>query len=264
MIDIHTHVLPDMDDGASDIETTVAMLEMARNDSVTEIVATPHASLQYPYDPARRALNMERARAVCPSGIRLHPGCEMHLTRENVEALLHKPDAFTINGHDCVLIELPDPALPASVECAVQVLLERGMRPIIAHPERNRSFQRNGTLAVRLVQIGCYLQVTAQSITGSFGPEARRSAKALLTERMVHFVASDAHGVEHRRPLLSAAYDEIRRQHGERAARLLFEENPRALLAGDRIRTFSAQRKTLFSFVFPRFHECSISAPEMP
>jgi protein-tyrosine phosphatase len=264
MIDIHTHVLPDMDDGASDLETTVAMLEMARDDGVTDIVATPHVSLQYPYDPVRRALNMERARGVCPSGIRLHLGYEMYLTRENVEALLHKPDAFTINGHDYVLLELPDPALPTSVECAVQVLLERGVRPVIAHPERNRGLQRDGTLAVRLVQIGCYLQLTAQSITGSFGPEARRSAKSLLTERMVHFVASDAHGIEHRRPLLSAAYGEIRRQHGEAAARLLFEENPRALLAGDRIRTFSAQQKTLFSFMFGRSHERSISAPEMP
>jgi protein-tyrosine phosphatase len=239
MIDIHTHILPGMDDGAADLATTTAMLDMALADGITDIVATPHASLQFSFDAVRRDLNLQLAREARPNGPILYPGCEMHLTPENIELLIRTPGAFTINRHHCVLLELPDPVLAMSVECAVQNLLGHGVRPIIAHPERNRGLQRDTKLVARLVQLGCYLQLTAQSITGSFGAEAQSSARSLLTENMVHFIASDGHGIEHRRPLLAAAFSEIEHQYGSTKAQLLFEENPRALLNGRRVHTRS-------------------------
>lgn len=263
MIDIHTHVLPEMDDGAPDLATSAAMLDMAREDGITDIVVTPHANLQYTYDVERRDFNMERAREARPDGPKLYPGCEVHLTPENVDALLAKPEAFTIDRRDCVLLELPDLAAAMSVECAVQILLGSGVRPIIAHPERNRVLQRDGKLVTRLIQLGCYFQLTAQSLDGCFGPEARSCARTLLEGGLVHFVASDAHGIDHRRPVLSEAYDEITRQYGEITARLLFEENPRALLAGERIQANAARRRNLFSSLFRRSHERTSSVPHV-
>ena len=263
MIDIHTHVLPEMDDGAPDLATTAAMLDMALEDGITDIVATPHASLQFAYDPARRSLNLQRARDARPGGPKLYPGCEVHLTPENVEALIRKPDAFTINGLSCVLLELPEPAVAMPVECAAQILLGRGVRPIIAHPERNRGLQRDAKFVERLIQLGCHFQITGQSITGSFGPEAQKCARAFLAEGLVHFVASDAHGIEHRRPLLSAAYHDVSRHYGEAQARLLFEENPRALLEGGRIRRLSARRRPVLFSLFRRSHGSFAPVPKM-
>ncbi len=256
MIDIHCHILPAMDDGAPDFEATRGMLSIAGEDGITAMVATPHSDLRYRYDPERCAHDRARIALECPGAPTVYAGCELHLTPENLEAVLLRPQLFTINGRNCLLLELPNPVIPTVVESAVQILTDAGICPVIAHPERNYLFHRNLRCAEGLNQLGAFFQVTAQSITGSFGPDAQRTSISLLKRNLVHVIATDAHGIEHRRPLLSPARAEVARQFGDATADLLFVENPRACITGQPLR--SAQPKKSFFAFLRRSDEYSV------
>jgi protein-tyrosine phosphatase len=252
MIDIHTHVLPGVDDGPLSMEATAAMLSMAAKDGITDLVATPHADMRYRFDPDHCRNELSRVRAACPDSPRLSLGCELHLTPENLDAALRKPSRFTLNGGNYLLVELPDAIVPQGVESALRMLLESGLFPIIAHPERNAYIQKHLQYASRLVEFGCYLQITAQSLNGSFGASADRIADQLLKDRLVHFVASDAHGFERRRPLLGAPYADVVHRCGKATAHALFHENPRAALASEQILPPQTPKKSFLASLLPR------------
>jgi protein-tyrosine phosphatase len=254
MIDLHTHVLAGVDDGAATVEESCKMLAMAAEDSTQAIVATPHCDLRYKYEPARCRDLAHQLREAMTSGPKLYTGCELHLTPENIEALLCRPCDYTLNRSDCVLIELPDQIAPAAVCDTVDRITNYGLRPILAHPERNGTIQRNLDLAERVVEAGCYLQLTAQAIAGSFGAPAERAASYLLKHRLAHFIASDAHGSEHRRPLLSIAFTEVSRRYGQAAAKLLFWSNPRAALHGATIQPMPELRRFGWNTLLTRTH----------
>jgi protein-tyrosine phosphatase len=237
MTDLHTHVLPGIDDGAAGMEETAAMLSMAAADGTRAMVATPHCDFRYRFDPDSCRAELDRVRAACAGAPRLYLGCELQLSPENIERVLASPGRFTLNGGDCLLVELPDAASVGGIEPGLDAFLSAGLRPVIAHPERNSCVLKNPACAGRLVDLGCYLQITAQSFAGAFGPEAERLAGSLLRRQLVHFIASDGHGAGHRRPLLARAYNEIARNCGEASARLLFRDNPRAALEGAPIRS---------------------------
>ena len=241
MIDLHTHILPGVDDGATDLTETLAMLDMAREDGITDVVASPHANLRFEFDPERCRRERDRIALRCPDGPVVHLGCELHLTPENLDAVLLRPELFTINSNGFLLLELPPGALRAIVDASIQRLLNARIRPLIAHPEREHLFQKDSRYAFELAEMGVYFQVTAQAIN-----VAQPTCKALLKHRLVHLVASDAHGVTHRRPLLSAAYKTVVQDFDHATADLLFVENPSACLAG-RPLACAQPRRSFFS-----------------
>jgi protein-tyrosine phosphatase len=228
MIDLHTHILPEIDDGASSLEETREMVALAAADGITELVATPHWNCRFEFDPERCGREIERVRRACAGGPRLYLGCEVHFTFENIERLLAGPAHYTLNGGDCLLVELPDRFTAAAVEAGLKACSRGGLRIVIAHPERNPHLQRNPAMVARLVERGCYFQVTAESLSGLFGTAAQKTAIKMLKQRLAHFVASDCHDARQRRPLLRRAYNAIARDFGARAAELLFVLNPRS------------------------------------
>ena len=240
MIDIHSHILPGVDDGASDPDEAGQMLAMAAEDGTEAIIATPHADLNYQFDPVRCREELERLREQCAKTPRLHLGCEVHVTPENIANVIRNPQSFTLNGRDCLLLELPVSMLPATVQPAIEAIMDSGLRVIIAHPERYLYIQQELAHCDRLVDSGCYLQLTARSISGGFGQAAQSAANYILNRRLAHFVASDAHGATVRRPLLSAAFAQVTKYCGEAAALILFHENPAAILKGEAIRPLPA------------------------
>lgn len=240
MIDIHTHVLPGIDDGAESLATSQEMLRMAQGDGIAGIVATPHANHQYEFDFERCRELVEEIRRCCPDGPRLYPGCEVHLTPENVDRVMAHPRRYTLNGGDCLLLELPEEFRLQVIEPVLDALFGLGLRIIIAHPERNISIQHRRSIVDRLVERGCCMQITAQSINGGFGETAEAASGYMLTRRLAHFVASDAHGAVSRRPLLSAVFRKMRSRFGNAAANTLFVENPGAALSGAAIRQMPA------------------------
>lgn len=228
MVDIHCHILPSLDDGSDSLETSLKMAEMAIADGVTHVVATPHANSEYEFSP--QAIRERRNEIQAQLGDRLHivTGCDFHLNFENVKALRADPKSFTVNQGDYLLVEFADFAIPASMDQTLHELQLLGLYPIVTHPERNPLIRSQWDRLWGWLRQGCFVQVTAQSITGGFGRRAQQAAELLLDANAVHFVASDAHNLTTRPLRLKPVYDALAENRSEELARALLEENPRA------------------------------------
>jgi protein-tyrosine phosphatase len=229
-VDIHSHVLYGLDDGASTREDSLAMLDLAARSGTTDIVATPHANGRYAFDPDAIAQRIAELGAESP--VRIHPGCDFHLQADNISDALAHPEKYTINHKGYLLVEFPDVSIFSEPAGVFARLLDAGMVPIVTHPERNALLRDRLDDLARWVEAGCYLQVTAASYTGLFGRAAKATAYELLERGLTHFVASDAHDTQRRTTSLVAAYTTLADAYGEEAIRPLFVENPRAVLEG--------------------------------
>jgi protein-tyrosine phosphatase len=231
MIDIHSHVLPGLDDGSRSLEQSVAMIRIAAETGTTDLVASPHANLEFQFDPERveqRLAELEKA----GGGVRLHRGCDFHLYFDNIHDALAHPTKYTINHKGYLLVEFPDLLIAKSTPEVFSQLLQSGMTPIITHPERNFLLHKRMPELESWIDSGCLVQVTAQSLLGRFGAEARGVAQQLMKRGLVHFIASDAHDEEDRTPRLDLAYKLVADRYGQERAELLFVTNPRAVIEG--------------------------------
>jgi len=235
MIDIHSHVLPGIDDGARSMEETVALIEMARAHGTTALVASPHADTQYKYDPELVEALLEEARAKAGPGIELVRGCDFHLMYDNVEDALRHPTRYTIGGGRYLLMELSDFTIFANTSALWSQLEEAGMRIILTHPERNPLLRQRLELIEEWVGQGRYMQVTAQSLLGLFGHKAREFATVLLDRGLVHFIASDAHDLKGRPPRLDLAHAWLTERYSAELAELLCVGHPGAVVRNEEL-----------------------------
>ena len=232
MVDVHCHILPGLDDGPDAIEESLAMAESAINDGITHVVATPHSSSEYSFDYPRVQRLCEQLQDEVGERLILATGCDFHLNPENLDALRSNASRFCINQHDYLLVEFNEISIPPAMDDTLHGLQLKGLRPIITHPERNAILRRQPERLVKWVRLGCFVQVTAGSLTGTFGPRAQEDSLCWIGQGMVHFVASDAHNTK-RRPLrLQPAYNTVSEQFGEDKANALFAENPLAAFEG--------------------------------
>lgn len=229
-IDIHSHILYGLDDGAKTREESLKMLELARFAGTTDIVATPHANGQYVFNP--ELIDERIAELSAHADIRIHRGCDFHLQVDNIEDALAYPEKYTINHNGYLLVEIPDSTIFSSVNEILRRLLDAGMVPIITHPERNAQLQHRLDNIARWVENGCYVQVTASSYTGLFGKRARACAAELIKRGLAHVVASDAHDCKFRPPTLCDAYARLAEEWGEDRIKPMFVDNPKAVLTG--------------------------------
>ncbi|MGH9395507.1 MAG: tyrosine-protein phosphatase [Terriglobia bacterium] len=232
MIDIHCHPLYDTDDGAKSFEVSVDMLNMAAEDGVTHLVATPHCNFRYHYDPEANLEKMAKLQAAVGETPQLLAGCDFHLSYENIRHLTEKDAPYSVNGTQYLLVEFDDHFIPELMDNVFYEIQVAGFTPILTHPERNAVCRSKLQSVYNWVTRGCLVQVTAQSYTGGFGSEAERAVEKLLDLNMVHVVASDAHDTRHRPPLLSPAYQKMAEERGEILAELLFVQNPGAVIQG--------------------------------
>jgi protein-tyrosine phosphatase len=229
MIDIHCHILPAIDDGPGDLATAVAMARMAVADGITTIVATPHLNNRL-YDQAEIS---ERVVLLTEALAREGLALEI-LAGADVSALL-PPSAlrpFTLNQTRYLLVEFPHTYLPGNAREMLFELLSHGFWPIITHPERNAGVVANPGLLLDLLANGIYVQITAGSLTGDFGPAPEECAHYLLRRGAVHFLATDAHSPTRRSPVLSAGLAVAAEIVGHDQAVALVHQNPAAVLAG--------------------------------
>jgi protein-tyrosine phosphatase len=232
MIDIHHHLLFGLDDGSSDLETSIAMAKMAADDGITHIVCTPHANHRYHFDPAVNAERMAELQQRLNGTITLAPGCDFHLSYDNIEDALENRTKYTINQKQYLLVEFTDLMIPHSMTDAFYEMKVAGMQPIITHPERNHTIQHHPNRMIDWLREGCLVQVTASSLTGRFGRTAQAMAFNYLDKNWVHFIASDAHNLTSRPPILSEAYEIIENKFGKETAERLCVTNPNAAFHG--------------------------------
>jgi len=209
------------------------MAEMAVADGITHIAATPHANDVYSFDNDRnRELGRELATRF-DGRLHLVTGCDFHLSYENIEAASVSPERFALNQKQYLLLELAEFALPPFLDQALLRLQHAGLRLIVTHPERNPLIRAAPDRLHRWLETGCYVQLTALSLTGGFGRTAQRTALEYLDRGWAHFVASDAHNLDRRPPRLREAYDLVAARCGPSVANALFQNNPLAAWQGE-------------------------------
>jgi protein-tyrosine phosphatase len=232
VIDLHTHVLPGVDDGVRSLADAVELARLAEAEGITAIAATPHVRADYPTTAER----MERGVAELRLALGEH-GVEVELLHGgeiDLERLPTLPDPelrrFTLaQTGRYLLLEFPYYGWPVGLDATVFGLLARGLTPVIAHPERNSEVEERPERLAPLVDAGALVQVTAASLEGRLGREPRTCARELLARGLVHVLASDAHAPEIRAAGLAAAADAV----GDRGlARYLTTDVPAAIVAG--------------------------------
>lgn len=235
MIDIHHHLLFALDDGAPNLETSVAMAEAAAADGITHIVCTPHANARFLFEPAVNQERLEAIRARVDGKVMLGLGCDFRLSYDNVEDALKNRTKYTINQKQYLLVEFDDMLIPQNMTDVFYELSVADQRPIITHPERNATIQRHPERMKEWLREGALVQVTASSLTGRFGRTAQSLAQQFLDKNWVHFLATDAHNTESRPPKMSEAYNLVAKRYGQETAERLCVTNPRAAFFGEEL-----------------------------
>ncbi len=232
--DIHCHILPGLDDGAENAEISFAMAQLALEAGTCDLAATPHANYTFHYDPERNArLRSElqaRINRELGGGLKLHIGCDFHLTYENIQDAIRNYGKYSLDGGRYLLVEFPEVFAPDGMEQALLQLLDANYVPVLTHPERNPTFLIHTELLARYIKLGCVTQITGSSYLGGFGRQAQRAAEEYLKRELVHVVASDGHGIQGRRPMMAEAAGRIASLSGEAVAQALSRDNPRAIL----------------------------------
>lgn len=238
MIDIHSHILPGIDDGA---KNQAEMLEMAREaveDGITAIIATPHHRNGSYNNPGEQVKNLvsiaNQTFKIEGIPLTLHPGQEVRIYEDLLADLKREELLYLGERSRYLLLELPSHSVPPRMEHLIYDLLLLGIRPIIPHPERNSAIREQPNLLYRMVKAGAASQVTAGSLTEAFGKSIQKFCHSLLDHNLVHLIASDAHHTGIRGPKLSAAYKELERLGGYSLARDL-RENAEKILSGQEL-----------------------------
>ncbi|MGA2135303.1 MAG: CpsB/CapC family capsule biosynthesis tyrosine phosphatase [Bryobacteraceae bacterium] len=253
MVDIHSHILPGLDDGAQTLDVSVAMLRLAAESGTTDIVATPHANSQFTFDPDLITAKIAEVQQAAGPVPRIHRGCDFHLTLENIQDALANPGKYAINHLSYLLVEFSDLLIPRTTQEIFDRLLSAGLTPIVTHPERNALLHSRLDQLQSWVENGALVQVTAGSLLGGFGRTAKSVATDLMNRNLVHFIASDAHDPKYRTPVLRDAYQHVEKTWGATLAESLFTVAPRAVLAGEAIELTEPElpaKKKWFRFGF--------------
>lgn len=241
MIDIHTHILPGVDDGVQDLGDALLMVDSVVEQGVHTVVATPH--LYWGERQALRASHIRQAvhelnELIQANGktLRVLPGCEIPICADLPERLQQDEWMSIGDSQRAVLVEPPWHEWPAYATPVLQRLISTGWVVVLAHPERSGLFRRDLSLLAELVGMGVHLQVTTSSLIGGrASASTARFAYELMERRLVSVVASDCHDATHRRCDMRDAYEVLKRTYGKHVAQMLTSIVPEALLRGEKV-----------------------------
>lgn len=247
MIDLHCHILPGIDDGAENIEASIAMVKKALSQGITHILCTPHQNNGEYVNPKSEVisevscLQAELDRRNLP--LTLLEGQEVHITGELIQEIKKDRILFTDLGDTYLLLEFPTMDIPAYTEEIFFELRNMGKVPVIVHPERNAKFREDPDRLLPFLEMGCLAQLTAPSIVGIFGKSIQKTAREMVDRNMVQMVASDAHGINKRTFYMKEAYERI----GDKKSKLM-QQVAKDLINGDETHypKYLEKRKKLF------------------
>lgn len=234
MIDLHSHILPELDDGARSLEESLEMARMAVDSGITAMAATPHCA----HDRTREV--RESWQLLCEAlreneiPLKLLPGMEIFGTGETVR-LLKEGKLLTINGSRYPLVEFGFYSTGDEETLVLRSLCKAGYRPIVAHPERYSYIQRSPRMINQWYRMGCLIQVNRGSLLGRFGRQAQAMAVELVERGFATMVATDAHSSRVRTPWMRDVREILTREVSPQCAKALLLENPRRVLKNEEI-----------------------------
>ena len=237
-IDIHSHILPGVDDGSDSFETSMRMLRCAVDDGISGIILTPHNKPGHRQRHFSEMMSrVEGLRKMMSEGsinIDLYMGSELYYRNGLLEEL-ENDMAGTMAGSRYVLVEFNPLEDYDYIRNGIYALLTGGYYPILAHAERYRNVCAGKSGIDDLIEMGCYIQVNAGSVMGKAGQKAKHFVRTMLKRRQVHFVATDAHDMEKRAPRLSDCAYFIQKKYGGNYSQQLFNENPLHVIRDEEI-----------------------------
>ncbi len=237
MVDIHSHILGGTDDGAHDFDESVEMGMLSAGDGVTIMVATPHShdGVHETHNPSLLRRRVDELNARLNGHPRIELGCELRFTHDVVKHVCFDKSAPTIAGGPYALIEFPHLIAPVGSERVLFELMSNQIKPVIAHPERNRVLMAEPERFFGMVEMGVLGQMDSGSILGQFGKKVQKTARIMLEHGLIHIMASDCHNTRNRLPGLSTAVAATARIVGDEVAQALVRDNPRAVVEGEPI-----------------------------
>ncbi|AZV63419.1 tyrosine-protein phosphatase [Peribacillus frigoritolerans] len=235
MIDLHCHILPGIDDGAQNLEESLAMAIQAVKVGITHLFATPHHFNGRFDNPKNEILKRVSEFNQCLQQenipLTIHPGQELRIHRELFNTF-ERDEILTLdNRGKYLMLELPSGHVPDYTQEIIYELLLKGITPVIVHPERNRGLMQDKNLLFQLVNEGALTQLTAGSITGQFGMKIMSFSQKIIKHNLTHFIASDAHDVAYRGFSIKDAFDKISKSNGINSP-VYFNENAKLLIKG--------------------------------
>lgn len=246
MIDLHCHILPGVDDGAKDMEESIAMARNAVAEGITHILATPHHKAHgwsNEKEEVQRLVSELQERIDAESiDLTIFPGQEVRLYGEIIQDIEANKIQFIDEENQYLLIEFPSTTVPAYAERLFYELQAIGVTPIVVHPERNQMIKKQPELLKNLVDKGALAQLTAGSYVGKYGAEAEKLSKRLIEANLIHYIASDAHNTTNRQFYLKETYVTLEKDYGQELVKQ-FQQTIKDLVNGDLV--FPPQTKKI-------------------
>ncbi|MDR0690929.1 MAG: tyrosine protein phosphatase [Streptococcaceae bacterium] len=237
MIDLHCHIIPQIDDGAKDLKESILMAEKAVEDGITHILCTPHYN--HHFDNSKDKVielvkNLQQELDKRNVLLQLFEGQEVRISNLLLDEIENDKVLFADITDRYLMLELPSLKLPAYTENILAQLIHHGIVPVIVHPERYAWAHHDHDVFLKFLSMGCLAQLTAPSLVGSYGVKIKHFAHQLIQDNLVHMVASDAHGLKTRNFYLKEAFDIIQQKYGQAKVNY-FQNVARAVINGDEV-----------------------------
>lgn len=238
MVDLHCHLLPNVDDGSKSMEVSLRMAQEAVDNGVTHALLTPHHMngryINHKQDVIRltKQFTDELKRHNIP--LTVFPGQEVRINGNLLEALDNDDILFADTGNRYLMLEFPDDDVPHYTNRMIFDLQQRGITPVIVHPERNTMIMDKPDLLYKLLQKGCLSQITASSYVGTFGKKVEKFSKKLIANGQGYIFASDAHDLPGRKYEMRQAFEKLNHEFGEQIAQS-YADNARAIVNGENV-----------------------------
>ena len=258
MIDMHCHILPGVDDGAKNLEESLEMARIAQKEGIKKMINTSHYNPNFDYIMGERLVdNLNKLNDKLKEeniDIEVLIGNELYYSDDLLEDM-DKKEFYSLNNSKYILLEFSPTMFPKNLSEVVYELKIRGYIPILAHAERYKEVQENPKLIKDIIEEGALIQVNASSVLGKGPSSSNKTCEMFLRHNKVHFIATDAHGCDRRRPLMKEAYKYISNTYGEVRADRLFLKNQNSVINNEDIEICEAEyeeipKKGLFSKLF--------------
>lgn len=257
MIDIHCHILPGIDDGAKDMQEALKMARIAQSEGIKTIINTSHYHPDFDHESietvSKEAENFNKMLKENNIDLEVLTGRELYYSDDLLDQIA-KSKTYTLNGSKYVLIEFSHVKFPKKLCDIIYEFKLKGYKPILAHVERYQEVQENPGIIYDAIQEGALVQVNASSMVHKSLGSLNSTCETLMRQNMVHFVGTDAHGAENRRPLIKDAYQHVCNKYKPATANKLFIENPKSVIDDEDIDTSKAidpsEKKSFLSKIF--------------